>query len=629
MNPNNFTMKENMAMRKHYGFMVGSMLTVFMLFAASFASPARSQDLYYRLYPTLSLRNFQLPPRTTGVGSKNGHLEVPVPGNGGDRYFLVPVWIWNEVDTTFNTKGVVPPGNNDGQHYGQHLEPIRSFNFQVWYHNQMEQLDTDHAHGSPIVMVGPSIVDGTGGSGGVIAPIHPIPDTGLARSFFITYSDQSSGNSGNTFERIIRIAGASEVPLPENASSDTGYHEHNGILLWLRFKVISDFPGDDMHMDSAMFNDHPGDSIRQEQDPALPWTHGNFGGGLNAPDYNLNTGHLTVDLTAQPAFELRPLPLINELSGQYGANDSLIPSMIYDPSLATGTVTRELQLDDAVSGTVMNNIVITSDVPWLGIGVGSPSSSTSDTLGWDALDYSQSYGSTVANLYLSIVKPDQLPPGVYFATVTFTEDGAVNSPFKLRVRFVRLASPNEPTLNNATNTGIRLQLTNSCSPTCQNVLTFGTGATATEGLDVLYGEQTLNAADLDSAAVHGACIAYFKPMNPTADTAFENPNFVGLTRDIRSATTDSTLIYQVVFNPGNVNCYPEKVCVNPGDFPARSPCSDEIYTQWLRARHRPAKRDRRSEWNGVRYDCRSPHRFLLYRIHARYKRDRRRLPQAE
>ncbi len=563
MNPNNFTIKEKMAMRKQYGLGVSAMLAVLVLLAGVLVTPARSQvDQYYRLYPTLSLRNFHLPPHT---GPKNGVEVVPGPGNGGERYFLVPVWIWNEVDTAFDTGGpdhvgLVPPGNNDGEHFGQHLEPVRSFKFQVWYHTQMEVLDT--GHGSPIVMTGPSIVDGSN-----LAPVTAHPDTGLAKTFFVTWSDQSSNNPNNAFEHVIRIAGASEVPLPFNATSDSGYSEHNGILLWLRFRVIAPFPGDQMRMDSAMFNDHVGDSIRV-QDPSLDYTHGNFGGGVFAPDYNINTGYLEVDQTAQPAFELRPLTLISQLDGALGPNDSLLPSLVYDPSVG-GSVSVQLLLDDAVSLTEMNNVTISSDQSWLGVNVGTaPGSSNSVFLGWDAIDYSQSFGSTVLTFWLSVNNPDQLAPGVYYSTVTFTCDGAVNSPFKLRVRFVRLASPNEPVPSSASNTGIRLHLTNSCSPTCTSTLTFGTGAGATEGIDVLYGEDTVSQTDLLGYQGLGQCYAYFKPMNLNVDPEFQDPNFAGLTRDIRSATADSTLIYQVIFNPGNVNCYPEKVCVDPADFPA-------------------------------------------------------------
>jgi len=539
-------------MRKLYGLVTGAMLAVLVLLGG--ITPARSQSFpLIRMYPTLSLRNFNLPPH-------DGIQRVPVPGGNGERYFLVPVWIYNEVDTSFNNNGIVPPGNNDGQHFGQHLEPIRSFKFQVWYHTQVMQLDT--GHGSPIVMTGPSIVDGSHN-----VPVQARPDTGLAKTFFVTFSDQSSFNPLNSSEHIIRIAGASSVPLPMNASGDTGYTEHNGILLWLRFRTIpSNNVNDNLHLDSAMFNDHLGDSLLNPvgNPNRFDYTHGNLGGGIGVSG-GTNTGQLEVQITDQPTFELRPLNLIALLTGAGGPIDSLMPDLIYDPSVAGGAVQRELQFDDATSHTEIDNITITTDQPWLDVNVGSPGGGANKIfMGWDAIDYTGSFGGTILNLFLTVANPASLAPGVYYATVTFQSDGVSNSPFKLRVRFVRLASPNEP---NTGGTGVRLNITNSCAPVCSNTITFGTGAGATDALDVLYGEQVITTLELDSASANDQCIAYFVPLNLNADPAFQDPLFAGMTRDIRSSNTDTTILYQVNFNPGNVNCYPVKVCVDPADFP--------------------------------------------------------------
>ncbi len=559
-------------MRKQYGLWASAtMLAVLVLLGG--VTPARSQgNLYPKAYPTLSLRNYNVPPRT---GPMAGQQLVPVAGGNGDRYFLVPVWIYNEVDTTWNTKGIVPPGNNNGSEFGQHLEPIRSFNFQVYYHDQMMVLDTDLAHGSPLVMTGPSIVGNDQHL--QVTPVGGIPDTGLAKTFFVTYSDQSANNPNNPYARVIRIAGAGSVPLPMNASSDSGYREHNGILLWLRFKLIpgSNLSADKVWLDSAKFNDHLGDTILAKRLPieilgdTIPrdYTEGNFGGGNQLAGGGMaNTGLLQVTVTDQPVFELRPLNLISFIpaGNAGGPNDSLNPSLVYDPSLAGGPVTRELQLDDAAPATQMNNILITSDQKWLNLNIDQPGGTDTLFLGWDGIDYT-GLGSTIENLFLTVNNPNSLAPGVYFATVTFQCAGALNSPFKLRVRFVRLASPDEPTPGG---TGIRLNITNSCSPVQTNILTFGTGPGASDGIDVLYGETVVTTADVANAAALDSEMSYFVPLNLNADTAFQDPNFAGLTRDIRNDNTDTTLIYRVNFNPGNVNCYPVKVCVDPADFPA-------------------------------------------------------------
>ncbi len=512
-------------MRKLYSSWATTVIAVLVLLAG--VSSVRSQQL--RMYPTLSLRNFHCMP--------DGIERVPGPGAGGDRYFLVPVWIYNEADTNYNP-------NNDGQHFGQHLEPIRSFEFQFWYLTQAMVLDT--GHGSPIVLTGPQA-----------------KDTALAKTFFVQWSDQQANDPTNPYRHVIRIAGASSVPLPLNNSADSGCSEHNGVLLWLRFKVVvSAVNAGEIHLDSARFNDHVGDSlINAPGGPSLDYTHGNFGGGIGTFGAS-KKGYGLVQITAQPAFLLKPLSQIGQIDD---ANDSLLVDLVYDPTVSGGTVTRSIQVSDAVGNTEIDNVLISSDQQWLTVNENAPGGTDTLFLPNDAIDYTTSFGSQVRNIFMTVGNPQNLAPGVYYATVTFQSYGASNSPLKLHVRFVRLAAPNEPT---ASGTGIRLNISNSCSPVCTNVLTFGTGAGATEGIDVLYGESKVMTSDITNFDTLGRCYAYFKPLNPSADVQFQDPNFVGLTRDIRSPNTDTTLIYQVNFNPGNVNCYPVKVCVDPSDFPA-------------------------------------------------------------
>jgi len=540
MTPYNFITKENKAMRKLYGSWA-AVLAVLVLVCG--ITPVRSQTL--KAYPTLSLRNFKCP------GLQGDTIErVPAPGPGGDRYFLVPVYCYNEVDTNFNP-------NNNGTIQGQHLEPIRSFNFQFWYVTQAMVLDT--GHGSPIVLATPT-------------------DTAMAKTFFVQFSDQSANNPNNPFQHVIRISGAGSVPLPINSS--TYCLCKNAVLMWLRFKVVpSNVTSGLLHLDSATFNDHSGDFFVQSPTGIPSYTEGNFGGGLPSPSgggdvgcpYNgpFDRGYGEVDVTAQPTFLLRPFSQIYEINGPGSANDSLLVDLVYDPTVSSGSVSRNLQLSDAVGNTVIQNITISSDQQWLQISATGPSGgsdSITSPSGFPDINYATSFGSSVQNVFLNVPNPSSLAPGVYYATVTFTSYGTSNSPLTLHVRFVRLASPNEPQPGGS-GTGIRLNITNSCVPTCTNIVTFGTGPGATSGIDVLYGEQRVTVEDTLGADTNGTCIAYFVPLDNTVDTAFQNPDFIGMTRDIRSDKTDTTLIYQVDFNPGNVNCYPVKVCVDPHDFP--------------------------------------------------------------
>src|SRR2546421_2296759 len=221
MNPNN-SIKENQAMRKRYGTWVAIMVATLMV--AGGISSVRAQLLNPKYYPTLSLRNWHCNP--------DGIQRVPTPGSGGDRFFLVPIWIYNEVDTTYNP--------NRG---GQHLEPIRSFEFKFVYLTQAMILDT--LHGDPIVKVGPSN-----------------SDTALAKSFFIHFSDQPDLSTGNPYLHVIRISGASSTPLPLSITADSGCSENSGVLFWLRFRVVvSAVNAGQIFLDSTKFNDHAGDSL--------------------------------------------------------------------------------------------------------------------------------------------------------------------------------------------------------------------------------------------------------------------------------------------------------------------------------------------------------------------------------
>jgi hypothetical protein len=577
MNLNNTKTEEKKAMRKQFGSIAAIMLAVLVLIGGT--TPVRSQGIFNFIpYPTLSLRNFHVP-------SGDGLMRVPVPGNGGERYFLVPVWIWNQVDTTKN------PNNSwytDGRtgNPGQHLEPIRSFNFQLWYNNEAMQLDT--LHGSPIVMTGPSIVATAQGG----CSVTPHPDTALASNFFVTFTDQSNNDPSNPFSHVIRLAGASSVPLPMNASSDTGYREHNGILFWLRFQMIVTFaPGGLMVLDSAQFNDHWGDTDYSQpgsnftQYPLLnrqvgpSETVGNFGGGLSQGGVNAR-GQLNISYVAQPVLELRPLPNIaispaNTYPNQY---DSLFNDLVYDPTVFNGAVAQAIILDDATSGTEMDNVSINSNQPWLTINCGtSPGGGTTSLfLGQDGVDElnngSPLEGPAAVTMWLTVsqAQAQAMAPGIYYATVTFTNDQSSNSPLPLIVRFVREAAPDEPQPGG---TGIQLQISNACANSVTNYLTFGTGPGATDSIDPIFGEQAVTVGDSISAFLADSQFSYFVPNDPNLIAALGNiPGFVGYTRDIRDSSTDTSLIYQVRFNvnSGSTDCYPVKVCVDPTLFPAGS-----------------------------------------------------------
>jgi len=288
MNLNKLLFKENQAMRERYGFWAVKMLVVLTVLLG-FSMAVEAQILPPpKFYPTISITNYTSYP--------DGIIRVPAPGPGGDRYFLVPVFIYNEVDTTFNPNLA-----------GQHLEPIRSFDFQMTYLTQAMVLDENPAHGPAVITVGP----------GMDAASQPA----LAKNFYIHYQDVADPGqeNPNPFQRRIRISAASEVPLPLS-NRDT-----NGVLVYVRFKVvISNINAGVLQLDSARFNDHMGDY----QITGIPFVErGNLGGSPT------NRGGGIVQITDQPAFEFRPLSIITTDDNK---NFLITRDFVFDPTISVG-----------------------------------------------------------------------------------------------------------------------------------------------------------------------------------------------------------------------------------------------------------------------------------------------------
>ncbi|HYM35351.1 MAG TPA: hypothetical protein VET48_08150, partial [Steroidobacteraceae bacterium] len=278
---------------------------------------------------------------------------------------------------------------------------------------------------------------------------------------------------------------------------------------------------------------------------------------------------LPVYITAPPALEFRPRSVFTTTDSN---NFTLIPTLIYDPTVANATnPTINVQLRDAVSGTRLTNVTITTDQDWLTVGL--TAAGTQHSIFIQKIDYPNSISSQEVNLFIS-ANGSGLQPGVYYGYITLTSDGASNSPSRIKVMFVVRARPDEPT--EAGGTGIHVVLTNSCTPTCVDTLVFGTGVGASDGIDLLYGETIFTTADRAAAnsnpdSTH-RCYAYFQPLNSNADPQYQDPNFLGTLRDIRSdaATNDTTLLYKVVFGSGGPLCYPMTVCIDPVDLPEGS-----------------------------------------------------------
>jgi len=534
------TSKEKSAMRKLTSFTaIGALALLISLcsFGNSFA-----QIFNYDPYPVISLNQEDYYP--------DAQYLVPDALPGGARYFLVPVFIFNGVDpnknpNTANGQNPGPGGRLPGVD-GQFLEPIRSFEFQVQYPNQAITLDMDPSHGSPIMTVGPTKAATT--------------ENSLAKNFYFQYTEQSANDPTNSFNRIIRVTAASEVPLPETLPVIV---DSSTVLCYLRFKIIPNWTVNTalLQLDTAKFADHLGDP---QYDPNN-FNRGNIGGHKDQI-----RGRLPVVITGQPSIEIRPYSIFNSVDGK---NYDLLPNLIFDPADPSANNTIEqVQIDDAQGSSRLTNITICSDQTWLQVGLtaggGQPCIFFPSITNFNT----QTQIIFESKTMFIIANGAGLAPGVYTGYITITSDGASDSPLRIKVTFVVRGRPDEP--SPSAGTGIRLQLTNSCSPTCTKTITFGTGVGATDGVDILYGEDLFTVGDRAAANTNAdstkRCYAYFESLNPNTDPLFQDPNNLGIVRDIRPNNADSTLIYKVDFGTGGPLCYPLSVCIDPTDLPEGS-----------------------------------------------------------
>lgn len=544
-------------MRKLYSLAFVAMVTLVMLVAS--AGTSFAQLFNYTPYPFTSLNQEDYYP--------DSRYLVPDLLPGGERIFLVPVFVYNTVDVANNPNTFDDAEKPESARIfgvdGQFLEPVRSFEIQVQYANQAIVLDESPFRGSPIVTVGPSLTQKA--------------EKSWAEPFYITYTEQSDNDSTNPFLRRIRIAGASEVPLPLSSNVDAS-PDSTDILFWIRFRIVPNWVVNAtiLQLDSVRYAGHPGDP---QYDP-FNWFRGNLGG--HGQEFR---GRLRVEITQQPAFELRPASFFNTTDQK---NFELIPTLISDQAIPSASVPFvQVQLRDAVGNTRLTNIDIVTDQPWLKVGLTAGGGQPSIFI--PKIDYTGSAGSEERNLFI-FGDDAGLLPGVYYGYVTLTSDGASNSPARILVRFIVRARPDEPSDN--AGSGVRLTIQNSCNPRCSNMLVFGTGEGASDSIDALFGEDIFThsqrTAIENNADPNQRCWAYFEPINNTIAEEFMDPDFAGTLRDIRGDLSDTTILYKVVFSAGNPLCYPVTVCFDPADFPdgsriiARDTLNGSIFSYNLR-----------------------------------------------
>lgn len=574
-------------MRKWYWFGGLKMLAVLALMAVC-ATNSRAQQ--YKYLPTLTLtKTFAVngPGNSDDVTAADTQY-VAEAGPGEKRYFLMPVFIKNVLDSAYN---------NDTK---LGAEPIYSFRFKLQYNRTLLRALGVQKRG-----------------------VLPYDTLVAAKNFNIswdidedsTYKLQTVGVPSANGERIL-ISGSSSIPLPlpKKATarpSDNGPEfRDTAVFLYVLFEVVGQSqlggPGVGNRDQVIITNDtlewnnyHAVNTVPVGATPAvMPFMvnrsfdpnprnqTGVFPTPVLPVTYPNNYGSVVVIITQRPRIELFPptrvtlqnvsnpslYELTTPLQTQYGNNNNVFVNV---------------QLRNNIPQTVLRNVSVESDQPWLRIDTNAvPSIGQGGTPPDDRGLYIRNVSNTQMNFNV-IANPNLLPtadgagyptPGIYVGYITIRSSEANNSAVRLKVTLVVNRNPLEPTLpppgESNQPRGIQLLFRNSGPNPDTTYLTFGTGVGARDSVDTLFGESVAA-----NPPVPGTFFARFFP--PALDSDPNNP-FNGLidvrnftpkatngetSIDIRNYRTNTTLVYCVKFGAGAPQNYPVVVEYNTNDFP--------------------------------------------------------------
>ncbi len=493
-----------------------------------------------------------------------------------DHYLIVPVYVRNPWLS-----------NNLAS-----AEPIKSFQFSIRYDKRA------------LRAVGVQMI-GTRGS-----------DTfAIAKQFQIQWDDRPDplyktripGNAGDPNGRRIRIVGTSSEPLsPTNFTNPTPGERGQfdwAILLFVKFKVMIQDDGTNTISDVTASNTPliiAADTIRwNERDPwqyPFPTTGPDavpnqpqpepFGGLTNENLLTFNTeptlkGMAYVRLTRIPQLgfkpDIGPSAVVREVPGTDKALWELIdPLTIDSASQDPQVVTRELDVVNIIDQSRITDLFVQSDQPWLlfqTVGQKNPIPQPSREGYVDYIDegilgdINDPLGNPTQSdptLRLRIIcDPSRAtgPAGVYVGYITFHSPTMLVSPVRLRVTFIIWRNPIEPNEEilveeqDVTGRGIRITLESAQGQ--QQTLIFGTGASASDGVDPLFGE----VAETDPLVPFEA-----RWYPPETDIRMGDLTGRSLSRDIRDAHADTTIIYLCRFKAEQSD-YPIVISWDISDFP--------------------------------------------------------------
>lgn len=602
-------------MRKWYWFGGAKLLAT--VAALVLLAGTTGQAQVFKYLPTLTLVK-QTPVGPNDVTARDT-VFVAEAGPGETRYFLLPVFMKNILDSVYNPVT------------GLGAEPIYSFRFKIQYNRTL------------IRAVG-------------VQKRGPLPfDTVVAAQNFnlswdvkqdAEYKVQTVGSASANGERIV-ITGSSSLPLPLPLRADappgnpSPAFKDTAVLLYVLFEVVGSAQGGGsgairdqiiMTNDSIRWNDyttsHPmfngisqwiptpvrADMVARGFNPN-PQTQQ---GIAPAPIYPItyppptnseyNYGASVIIVTPRPRINLLPpgdvaqlagdpsnFELVRVLQTQYGNNNYIF---------------RNVLIQNATPNSVLRNVAIETDQNWLRVDNLPPSQAGQNGGGGtppgDRGVFIREVPGTQLDLNI-IANPSLLPtldgngyptPGIYTGYVTIRSVEAANSAVRVKVVLIVNRNPLEPTLTAGTESiitrGIRMTFRNSSPQPDTTYLTFGTGIGARDSVDTLFGEN-----EALSIPPPGNFWARFFPFDSLNGAPFNGlidtrqiispgPTNAESSIDIRNFATNTTLIYCVRFDAGAPQNYPVTLEYDTRDFPngaqlfIRDAVNGQIFSQNMR-----------------------------------------------
>lgn len=497
-----------------------------------------------------------------------------------DHYLIVPVYVRNP----WKTNSLAP------------AEPIKSFQFSIQYDQRA------------LRAVGVQMI-GTRASDTFV----------VAKHFHVQWDDRPDpkyktripGNTGDPNGRRIRIVGTSSEPLSPTNFSNPNASTRDGfdwaVLLFVKFKVMIQDDGTNTISDVTASNTPliiAPDTIRwNERDPwEYPFPVSGpdavpnqpqpdpFGGITNEnllPYNNEPTlkGMAYVRLTRIPKLGFQPNigqnAIVQEVPGSDGALwELIVPLTLDSASQDPQVVYREVDVVNIVDQSRATDILVQSDQPWLlfqTVGQKNPIPQPTREGYIDYIDEgilgalndplgNQTQEDPTLRLRI-ICDPSRVtgPAGIYVGYISFHSPSLYVSPVRLKVTFIMWRNPIEPNTEtlveeqDVTGRGIRITLESARG--AQQSLIFGTGVQASDGVDPLFGEEAVNAQLLPFQA---------RWYPPSTNIGMGDATGRSVSRDIRDAYADTTIIYLCRFKADPEKDYPVVITWDIADFPENS-----------------------------------------------------------